>query len=147
MIYSTGYSGEIPENLPVLAAKFLNALVVDIRYNPDSRNPCWKQASLKRLLGDSYFHIKALGNVNYKSGKREDAKILNMEVGLAAIQSLVNFRPDCAAPRRNAIFLCVCPSPAREKDFCHVQLIELRLLEEGIPIIYIPDWKSKITRL
>ena len=52
-IYTTGYIGKHIENLPELL-KSLAAVLIDVRFSPQSRLPHWSGDHLKRLLGKRY---------------------------------------------------------------------------------------------
>ena len=65
MIYTIGYTG-IP--LAQLQA-FLDAhqaLLVDLRYRPLSRNPVYNQKARQAALGGRYVYVGELGNRHYK---------------------------------------------------------------------------------
>jgi hypothetical protein len=66
-LYTYGYTGTSPLALKELAQQ-LDAVVLDIRLSPRSRNPEWTKARLSGLLGARYEHLQAWGNVNYKNG-------------------------------------------------------------------------------
>lgn len=69
-IYTLGYGGGAwtPDALAQVV-KEKGARLVDIRYSPRSRVPHWNAGPLEKSLGNqSYMHLPALGNVNYKNG-------------------------------------------------------------------------------
>lgn len=68
VLYTLGYqNGWSPEALKAVAEK-LGAVVIDARFNPQSRLPQWRKGPLMRALGDLYEHHQRLGNINYKNG-------------------------------------------------------------------------------
>jgi uncharacterized protein (DUF488 family) len=86
----------------------LDAVLVDVRFSPNSRNPQWRQAALKKALGDRYIHIKALGNKNYKEGPIE---FLDLQSGLDILAHLIK--------TKNVIIMCACLNRA----ICHRVII------------------------
>lgn len=65
-IYTVGY---MSTTLALLMEQLvaLDALLIDIRFNPSSRNPQWRQSYLVKYFGERYRHMQALGNANYQS--------------------------------------------------------------------------------
>lgn len=55
-LYTFGYAGRSPDELPALAAQ-LDAFVADIRFSQRSRVPHWSGGRLAKLLGDRYQHL------------------------------------------------------------------------------------------
>jgi len=103
-IFTLGYADWKPGALKVLVDD-LDALVVDVRISPRSRNPQWRQPYLERLLGQQYLHVREFGNVNYKGGPIE---IVDPAKGLDRIREYL----DAGIP---IILMCVC----RELATCH----------------------------
>lgn len=102
-LYDLGYS-EITPDMLKLVAKTLNAIVVDARISPRSRNPGWRQGALENLLHENYTHVKALGNVNYKGGPVE---IVDLEAGMKVLNQILLSQP--------VIIICVC----KDRERCH----------------------------
>lgn len=102
-LHTFGYSGRSPDELQDLAER-LDALVVDIRFSPRSRNPDWSGGRLRKRLGGRYHHLPALGNRNYQGGPIAFA---DLEAGVAAAGDLLE--------QRAVILLCVCGELRR----CH----------------------------
>lgn len=118
-IYLAGYSTRKPEVLKRLA-EHLNAVVVDIRLNPVSRVPHWNRRELMRLLGDRYWHLPQLGNVNYKSG----GTILIRDLDLG-IHHLLDHRHD------TFLLLCACV----DLPLCHRKVVGEHLSTvHGLPV-------------
>ena len=66
-LYTFGYGGRRPDQLRTLAVR-LDGVLVDIRFSPRSRIPDWSAGRLRKVLGERYRHLPALGNRNYKGG-------------------------------------------------------------------------------
>jgi uncharacterized protein (DUF488 family) len=126
--YTTGYAGQRPEDLLVLA-ELLEATVIDIRYAARSMRPQWRRQALAGLLGDRYRHVRTLGNVNY----REPAAgivIADPEAGLA----------DVLSERRAVILLCGCG----EAETCHRRVVARLLEGRGLTAEEIGDWAEAV---
>jgi uncharacterized protein (DUF488 family) len=102
-LYTFGYSGRLPHELRALVEQ-LDAVVVDIRFSPRSRNPHWTAGRLTSLLGERYRHLSVLGNRNYKDGPIE---FVDLAEGVVKVGELLRERP--------VILLCVCADVER----CH----------------------------
>lgn len=84
-IYTIGYTGRKPQEIKEIVER-LDAILLDIRFAPRSRVPRWAKKNLITLIGeDRYQHLKALGNVNYKSGG--PIQFVDFEAGRAAIEA------------------------------------------------------------
>ncbi len=109
-IFTYGYTGATPADLAAYVAE-LDAYLIDIRYNPTSRVPRWRQDALRALVGVTehgrarYRHIGELGNVNYNT----DGPI----VLYAPEEGVREIAPYLAA--RPCILLCGC----RDWQACH----------------------------
>lgn len=122
-VYTFGYTGRQPQELAAIAAS-LDALVVDIRFSPYSRNHLWNKRALLGVLGNRYQHLKALGNENYKGGP---IKLLDPQAGVAAIRPWLSERP--------IILICVC----KEVAWCHRKVAaELLGAELGAEVVHLP---------
>jgi uncharacterized protein (DUF488 family) len=106
-LYTLGYRAWTPAAFAHRVQE-LGAVVADIRYAPTSRHPAWRQAALRKALGDQYHHVHALGNANYKGGP---VALVDLEAGLATLATLLE-----AAP---VILLCAC----RDVDRCHRRVV------------------------
>lgn len=102
-LYTYGYSGRTPHELQTLAEQ-LQAVVVDTRFSPRSRIPAWTGGRLRKVLGDRYRHLLALGNRNYRGGPVE---FVDLATGVVEVGELLRQRP--------VILLCVCADVQR----CH----------------------------
>ncbi|RYG55657.1 DUF488 family protein, partial [bacterium] len=96
-IFTAGYGGH-PARALTLAARELDALVLDIRHTPRSRNPGYDQKDLRASLDSRYFHVPDLGNVNHANGG--EIKLANAKRGINWAVRLASARP--------VILLCGC---------------------------------------
>lgn len=96
-IYTFGYQGQQLETLQA-HVEHLNAVLLDIRFSPRSRNPIWSRKRLQQVFGGSYLHLPDLGNVNYRNGRA--IQINNLNLGGAKVAAMMK-----AAP---VVLLCVC---------------------------------------
>lgn len=126
MLYTFGYQGYTPDKLKAVA-EALNAIVVDIRMSPRSRNARWNMSNLVQVLGKRYVHMPAFGNRNYNT----DGPIVinNLEAGAAWLlreQIPLNHRMLERKEFDNAILMCVC----KDARTCHrtVLVDQLRTL-------------------
>jgi uncharacterized protein (DUF488 family) len=117
-IYTTGYLGWTQDQL-FAAVQGMNALLVDIRYSPQSRYPAWRVAALQQALSGDYVHLKALGNAAYKTG---GMVIADYPAGLKFIAETVIERP--------LVLLCACPHP----DRCHRTVVGEMLRNDGFAV-------------
>jgi uncharacterized protein (DUF488 family) len=106
MLYTYGYLAGALADLERYAAE--GALILDIRINPTSRNPLYRQGHLKRVLGEAYHWCPELGNPNYKSGG--PPALADETAGMAALETL--------ADRQPVVMLCAC----RDWRECHRRL-------------------------
>lgn len=111
-LYTFGYLSARAERIftELIAVK---TPIIDIRFNPDSRNPTWKQAAIAARPGIIYEHIPALGNELYKEAltghfTEPHIKIADSDSGLARLGEIL------AEYGRAAVF-CACSS----KTKCH----------------------------
>ena len=115
-IYGLGYSGRKLDDLVRLADE-LDALVVDVRFSPRSRNPEWSKKSLTSALGSSYHHLNDFGNRDFKG---DGIDIVNYERGKAWLETT----------RKNIILMCVCKNPTT----CHRSTLLKRLADDGFEV-------------
>lgn len=121
-IYTFGYGGKKLEDLThyVLA---LDAVVVDVRYSPKSRNPTWRKGHLDWKLAGRYLHVPELGNRNYKGGP---IQIANMDAGARKVVAVMKvFAP---------ILLCVCG----DVTHCHRKVVAEELARRtGVEVFHL----------
>ena len=112
--FTAGYLGHTPEQLLAIADR-MDALVVDIRWSPDSRVPGWRQSYLARTLGARYHYVRELGNVCYRVGP--PVQIADLAAGLGILRELPS----------PLILLCAC----RDYETCHRRDVGEALRTEG----------------
>jgi hypothetical protein len=105
-LFTFGYLAGTPADLERWAAE--GALILDIRINPTSRNPLWRQPALQRRLGEAYRWCPELGNPNYRSGGAP--ALADEAAGMAVLERLVEEQP--------VVLLCAC----RDWHVCHRRL-------------------------
>ena len=107
VLYTFGYQqGHAEQTFCELIA--LKTPIVDIRYNPISKNWKYTQSVLSKRDGIIYHHIQELGNEHYhmaRSGEPLEAtmKIHNLDVGLEKLQTFL-------AEYGRVAMMCMCAS-------------------------------------
>jgi len=98
-----GYTGKKIEELKAIVDQ-LDAVIIDCRFSPRSRNATWNQSNLIKTFGDKYAWFQEFGNVNYKGGP---IALKDPIVGLKRAKGF----------QSNIILLCMC------KDYrkCHTK--------------------------
>lgn len=129
IIYTTGYSGKNFEDLKPLVT-LLDAVLVDIRFSPDSRRAEWTQGYLKLLLGKRYRHVPALGNRTFNEGK---ITIQNMNLG---VKTVLSFGINC-------VLMCACEDFRR----CHRFVVAQELRRLNIQTEELENWRIAQTGL
>ncbi len=124
-IFTTGYTGQDINDLkPMLES--LDAILVDIRFVPESQILHWRQMYLKILLGKKYRHIPNLGNRTYKEGK---ITIQNLRLGVETVLNL----------EINAVLMCVC----EKSENCHRRLVIEEFRGRNVETVEIETWKTR----
>ena len=117
MLYTMGYNNfsffEFRDKL-----KSLDAIVIDVRFSPNSYSSFWGKDYLKDLFGDSYIHIKELGNKNY-SDKSLEFDIPGLENGSKKVIELLEMGFDC-------ILMCSCS----DYNKCHRKIVAEYICEK-----------------
>jgi hypothetical protein len=96
-IYTFGYGGSTTADLFALAEK-LDAMVIDTRLSPASRDPQWAKKNVMGALGERYRHVDEFGNLNYKLGG--EVRLKDASAGIAKVLPVLE--------RQSVILLCVC---------------------------------------
>jgi uncharacterized protein (DUF488 family) len=123
MIYTTGYTDKnVAHLLPLL--ENLDAVLVDIRFSPHSRNIVWTKNYLSLLLKNRYQHIPQLGNRTFKEGK---IQIQNLELGIRLVTSLES----------TTVLLCAC----KKLNECHRFVVMTELLKRGLEVEELESWR------
>lgn len=117
ILYTLGYSGWNPEELRATAER-LDALVVDVRFYPNSRNPSFRKGTLEQLLGERYLHLKPCGNKNFRN-QREGIVLADEADCLRVLEQLAKQQP--------LILLCAC----KRHEECHRSLLATLLAERA----------------
>lgn len=122
--YTTGYAGkDINDLKPMLDA--LDALLVDVRFSPDSEIMRWRQIYLKALLREKYRHLPQLGNRAFRGNQMQ---IQNLDLG---IKILISFNT-------SAVLICECA----DLENCHRFVIARELRRREIEAKEIEDWRG-----
>jgi len=125
-IYDLGYQNVKDFSFLVTVVKRLDAVLVDVRYSPKSRNPTWSGSNLKKVFGERYVHIPELGNVNYKSNHA--IELFDKDKGLKILEGILT--------QKNVIIMCAC----WDRKSCHRKVVsrylELRNNIEAIDLTY-----------
>ncbi len=109
-LYDLGYQNIKSHQTLVEVACILDAVVLDIRASPRSRDPRWNKRSLMTHLVERYVHVADLGNINYRDWSAPIV-IANIERGLDHIRHYLE--------TNSVILLCACHS----RDTCHRKVI------------------------
>ena len=116
-VYTIGYSGRSTEDMKAIIED-LDASLFDIRFSPFSRNPAWAGRNLRSVFGFRYFHVKNLGNANYKGDG--PISILDYNAGRLAIEKSA----------RPVILMCACGHYAT----CHRATVARMLQADGFTV-------------
>lgn len=122
-IYTVGYADWTPTQLAA-KAEGLDALLVDIRFNPTSRNAGWRQGPLIKRFGVRYVYVHALGNEQYQRGK--GVRLHDVEEGVRLVGQLLREQP--------VILMCVCSNIETCRRKAAAEVLSERL---GAPIIHL----------
>jgi uncharacterized protein (DUF488 family) len=118
-LYDLGYLDLRKSEKLAQFCQAIDAVVVDARFSPNSRDPQWRKGALEKLLGERYHHVKALGNKNYKGGEID---FVDLQGGIDAIAHLLQSHP--------VIVMCAC----WKRHICHrVNVVEAFEKEYGVP--------------
>lgn len=121
-LYTIGYAAfERIEQLEEILTP--QVMLVDIRYYPSSRwRPEWSRKRLMERFAPNYYHIRELGNINYRSPQLP-IELLNAEVGISwVVTHLQSGRDIC--------LLCACA----DWYTCHRRTVAELLQNELIDI-------------
>jgi uncharacterized protein (DUF488 family) len=107
-IYTLGYRAWTPAAF-VQRVAALGAVVADIRFAPFSWQRFWQTQRLQQELGARYRHLRALGNIAYKTGG--PIALVDLEAGLTTLAEVLE--------AALVILLCACADVQR----CHRRLV------------------------
>ncbi|RYX83947.1 DUF488 family protein [bacterium] len=116
-VFTCGY-GNKPVRSLILAARQLDAMVIDIRHSPRSKNPGYDQKDLIQSLDSRYHHLPQLGNTNY--GGKGAIQLANPQNGIQRVLEMAHARP--------LILMCGCG----QRDSCHRALVADLLYDRGV---------------
>ena len=135
-LYTAGYKNFSFYELKTLVVDN-SLMLVDIRFVPYTPLPFWSKAELEKVFGDSYIHVKALGNVNYNKSD-PGFELSDYPSGLEVIRQLLEQGKKC-------ILLCGC----YDYDACHRKLVAEKLTDdlEGIEVCEIDLDDDKILKM
>ncbi|HRH46983.1 MAG TPA: hypothetical protein PKY82_35380 [Pyrinomonadaceae bacterium] len=122
-IFTTGYTGKKVNDLKPLL-EWLDAILIDIRFAPFSRQQHWQKDFLQEILRSRYYHVQNLGNKAYKEGRIE---ILNLESGINTVLS----------SNSNVVLMCGCA----DLKSCHRFVLMNELRKLGFDVEEIEVWK------
>lgn len=122
-IFTFGYGGRRLRGLEVIQ-RDLDAIIVDIRERPWSREPEWCYAHLTEIFGSSYAHVGWWGNT-----ARDPAagRFVSWKLGYEQVAELLK-------QNRPLILMCGC----RSGGGCHRSVIAKLLREKGHPVKELP---------
>jgi uncharacterized protein (DUF488 family) len=123
MLYTTGYAEKNINDLPALL-EHLDAVLIDIRLSPSSKNLVWSRNYLALLLKRRYRHIPQLGNRALAEGK---IQIQNLELGIRLLSDLES----------NAVLFCAC----RDLTECHRLVVSDELRKRGVEVEELDSWE------
>lgn len=109
-IYDLGYQTVKDPEVFLRAVAAIDAVVIDVRFSPYSRNPAWNKLSLQRKLVERYVHVAELGNINYRDWSAE-IEIKDLAGGLRYVEHHLQ--------HNDIILLCAC----KDRETCHRKLI------------------------
>lgn len=121
-IYTLGYGAGWNHDLLVATLDAKKAMLLDIRFNPQSKTPMWQRSALFDLLGpERYLHVPALGNTNYANGG--PIALYAPEAGVQVVARCLEFG--------SVALLCGC----RDVATCHRKVAAEMLSERlGVPV-------------
>jgi len=139
-IYTMGYTGWTLKQIE-RAVMQCDAVLVDVRIRPYSRQVIYNQKNLVGLLGERYAHIPGFGNRNYKGGPIVLADFTGGAAKAAELMSETG---------KTLLLMCVCQgwrichrSLVAEKlkelwSECDVEIIHLNKPEDAEPGLFGP---------
>ena len=126
-IYTTGFEKMRVTDLPELLA-VLDAILIDVRFQPPEKPLEFSKNYLKLLLKNSYYHVPVLG-VRAENPNGGTA-IQNIALGVKIVRELPH----------NVVLMCACAAP----ENCHRRIIAQKLIEQNLTVQEISDWRTVI---
>ena len=128
-IYTLGYSGWTVDDVAALLER-LDAVAVDVRMSPRSRNPAYSGKRLSERLGDRYRHVRGFGNTNYRGG---EIVLHDWAGGLQETLAILS-------AGRSVVLMCACA----DVEVCHRKVVAKRLAGlEGADVIHLTPADAK----
>ena len=123
-IYTLGYSGWSVEAIKTFLES-VNGVAVDVRMAPRSRVAAFNGIAFSRLLGDRYYWLSDLGNVNYKNGG--PIAIADFDKGVERLGPL-------RTAGKAVVLMCGCP----DINTCHRKVLAERLAKQwGAEVVHV----------
>jgi len=85
-IYTFGYGGRQVETLAALVALH-QAVVIDVRLKPWTKQPGWSLSELKTVFADCYHWVQALGNTNFEKGGK--VRLKDEQTGIEGLVKMI----------------------------------------------------------
>jgi integrase len=133
-LFSLGYSTLKVEQVKTWLDQH-DALLVDVRHSPQSRNPQWRQPYLQRLLGSRYRYVPEFGNLAYRTSG--PIQLVDETAGVRIVSELLEQRP--------VVLLCQCA----DHTSCHRSVAAAAISKAtGVRITHLgPDDFAPATQL
>jgi hypothetical protein len=123
-LYDCGYQEIKKLDKLVSLVDAFDAILVDVRYSPNSRDPQWRRKAIEKKLGLRYIHLKDLGNISYKQAG--SIKFVDLPRGIATLARFLQ--------ANNVIILCAC----WHREICHRvkigEVLEHEYGQKSIPL-------------
>jgi uncharacterized protein (DUF488 family) len=115
-VYTFGYAGHDASALHAVVTE-LDAVLLDIRWTPYSKQPGWTGNELAERFAMRYLHVPAFGNVEHASGT---IRLSAPSEGIATVFDCLTVGP--------VVLMCAC----RQFDRCHRSHVAALLTDAGL---------------
>lgn len=140
-IYTLGYTGWKIDDVAATLDR-LDAVLVDVRMVPRSRNPIWNSTALAKRFGERYIWLRQFGNKNYK-GTFEQIEIVDFAAGAHRLLELFPPKPGSIVPGKPIILFCGC----KDVSQCHRKVLAAHLAAGTTTIDLVPQPAAITTAL
>ena len=124
-VYTFGYGGRQVETLAALVALH-EAVVIDVRLKPWTKQPGWSLAELKTVFADRYHWVQALGNTNFEKGGK--VRLKDEKNGIGVLVKMIR-------AGESPILLC----GERDPSGCHRTVIANLVAKlTGATVVHLP---------
>lgn len=106
ILYTLGYRDWRPQDIKDVVEE-LDAVLVDVRILPSSRNKAFTKSALESLLVDRYRHLRPCGNENFKGTMGPDTVLVSDAACYEGVRALTRLGP--------VVLMCMCSDHAS----CH----------------------------